>query len=198
MSGEEPLSVLRKAVLLDRDGTLIKECNYLNDPERVELERGVAAALCALRDANYLLIMITNQSGIGRGLISQGQFEAVQERLAAELGLHGVAFHDVYHCPHHPSEARGALLMDCDCRKPKPGMLEAAIRDHDLDRARSFMVGDTLKDVDAGQRAGLRAVLLRTGYGGGSSPPESLAVRPDYVGEDLGDAVQNFILQDGD
>ena len=188
-----PRGRLNKAVLLDRDGTLIKECHYLADPERVELEGRVVPALLALQQAGFLLIVITNQAGIGRGLITHAQFRAVQERLFSELRSSGITFTDAYYCPHHPTEAKGEYLQDCECRKPKPGMLEAAIADHDIDPQRSFMVGDKLADVQAGQRAKMRGVLVRTGYGA-EHARETGEVEPDFVAGDVHDAVMNFIL----
>ena len=181
---------MNKAVLIDRDGTLIEECHYLADPARVVLESRVVPALKALDEAGYLLIVVTNQSGIGRGLITPEAFRAVQARVAELLAAHGLSLRAVYHCPHHPTEARGPYLVDCDCRKPRTGMLEAAIRDHELDRAASFMLGDSPSDVQAGRAAGLRTVLVRTGYGEESAR----TARPDYVADDLYDAAVNFIL----
>jgi len=181
---------VNKAVLIDRDGTLIEERHYLADPERVVLERRAIPALKALDEAGYLLILVTNQSGIGRGLITPEAFRAVQERIAALLEAHGLALRAVYHCPHHPTEARGPYLRECDCRKPRTGMLESAIREHDLDRAASFMLGDSPADIQAGRAAGLRTVLVRTGYG----EETAKTARPDYVADDLYDAAVNFIL----
>ena len=183
---------MKKAVLLDRDGTLIRERHYLHDPEQVELERNVVPALSRLRDAGYLFIVITNQSGIGRGLYTLEDFRAVMARIRELLAPHDLAIEDVYHCPHHPKEAKGDYLRACDCRKPAPGMLEAAIREHDLDRAASFMVGDSLVDVGAGRAAGLTTILLRTGYG--AEHEERLEeAPPDHVAEDLLDAAERCI-----
>jgi D-glycero-D-manno-heptose 1,7-bisphosphate phosphatase len=184
---------VNKAVLLDRDGTLIKECHYLADPERVELEARVVPALLALQQAGYLLIVVTNQAGIGRGLITHADFRAVQERLFADLRREGIAIAGAYFCPHHPTEAKGEYLQDCECRKPKPGMLTAATADHDLDPSRSFMVGDKPADVLAGQRAGMRSVLVRTGYGAAHAEQGGEG-EPDFVADDLYDAAMNFIL----
>lgn len=184
---------MNRAVLLDRDGTLIRECNYLHDPELVRLERGVVPALQALHAAGFLLIVVTNQSGIGRGYYTEADFRAVQARLAERLAEHDVPLAATYHCPHHPTEARGELRVACECRKPRPGMVLAAIADFDLDPARSFLVGDTLSDVGAGQAAGIRSVLVRTGYGAEQAELDGPVV-PDHVADDLERAVRDYIL----
>ncbi len=183
---------MNKAVLLDRDGTLIVDVPYLGDPDEVVLEPAAAPALRQLQRAGYLIIVITNQSGIGRGLYAEADFHAVQARLAELLLAEGVPVHAYYFCPHHPTEALGEFLRTCDCRKPAPGMIEAAIRDHDLDRGQSFMVGDKLDDIAAGQGAGLRSILVRTGLGAASEQKIG-SVQPDFVADDLRDAVVSFI-----
>jgi D-glycero-D-manno-heptose 1,7-bisphosphate phosphatase len=186
---------VNKAVLLDRDGTLIRDHPYLADPGLVELERGALAALQRLRQAGYLLVVATNQSGIGRGLYGEREFAAVQARVAELLAAGGVALAGVYHCPHHPTDARGALRVRCDCRKPAPGMLERAVRELGLARERCVMVGDSLSDVGAGRAAGMATVLVRTGQGARlAAHPWPAAGGPDYVADDLLDAALNFVL----
>lgn len=183
---------MTKAVLLDRDGTVVEEINYLHEPDKVVIEKRVRPALRMLQDDGYRLFLITNQSGIGRGLFAEADFRAVNERIGDLLADEGIEISGVYFCPHHPEAAKGEFLRDCGCRKPKPGMLETAIAENRLDRTQCFMVGDHTKDVQAGQAAGLRSVLLRTGHGA-----ECLAnlngVEPDFVADDLYDAVVNFI-----
>ena len=184
---------MNKAVLFDRDGTLIEAVHYLNDPDKVVLQAGVVGALQSLRAAGYLLIVVTNQSGIGRGLIAQNDYEAVQERMLRLLAAHDIAIAAVYHCPHHPTEATGAYRRACDCRKPGTGMLEAAIRDHQLERSASFIVGDSVSDVQAGQGAGLRTILVRTGHGA-ATIEEAASIEADHIAEDVHDAVVSYIL----
>jgi D-glycero-D-manno-heptose 1,7-bisphosphate phosphatase len=138
------------------------------------------------------VIVVTNQSGIGRGLYTEADFHAVQARVAELLLAAGVPVHAYYFCPHHPTGATGDLLRPCDCRKPAPGMLEAAIRDHDLDRSRTVMVGDKLDDVAAGQAAGVLSILVRTGLGIASEQKIG-AVVPDYVADDLADAADRIM-----
>lgn len=148
------------AVFLDRDGTLIEERSYLADPAGVRLLPGVVDGLRALRAAGYKLIVITNQSGIARGLINEAQYERVRARLDALLALGGVALDAVYHCPHHP-----AITGACACRKPGVELYERAATDHAIDLHRSAFVGDKPADVEPADVLGGRAILVRTGYG---------------------------------
>lgn len=148
MSGIE-----RAAVFLDRDGTLIKDTGYLADPAEVELTAGAGEALSALRDAGFRLALVSNQSGIGRGYFTWEEAEAVHARFAAELARHGIGLDDVRYCPHLPDAG-------CSCRKPAPGALIDSADSLDVDLAESFMVGDSITDVQAGRAAGCRTVVV--------------------------------------
>lgn len=162
------------AVFLDRDGTLIEDVGYPRDPEEVRLLPGVPAALRRLAAAGLRLVVVSNQSGIGRGLIRTEEASAVHDRLVAHLGGQGIVLDGAKYCPHAPGEG-------CDCRKPAPGMLLDAAAELDLDLGSSFMIGDKQSDVEAGRRAGCRAtVLLATGAA------ETGAA--DHVAADLGSA----------
>jgi D-glycero-D-manno-heptose 1,7-bisphosphate phosphatase len=168
----------RPAAFLDRDGTIIRERYYLADPEGVELVPGTTEALRALAAQGFLLVLVTNQSGIGRGLYSDADFHAVQARLAAMLAVHGVAFDGVYYCPHDPERAD-----PCDCRKPGLGMYMAATRELGLDPAASIFVGDRIKDVLPALAFGGRGFLVRTGYGAEEEPavPAGVGVAADLA-----------------
>jgi D-glycero-D-manno-heptose 1,7-bisphosphate phosphatase len=144
---------LRPAVFLDRDGTLIEDVGYPRDPEAVRLLEGAPEALAALRRAGFALVVVSNQSGIGRGLVTREEAQAVHDRFVQELRAHGVELDDVRYCPHSPDDA-------CACRKPAAGLLLDSARELDLDLTRSFMVGDKPDDVEAGRAAGCRTVLL--------------------------------------
>lgn len=150
----------RAAVFLDRDGTVVEEAHYLADPERVVLVPGAAAAMRSLADAGYALVIVTNQSGIARGLYTEAEFFAVQQRVEQLLAVEGVTVDLALFCPHHP-EFSGA----CDCRKPGLGMYREAQRRLGLDLARSVYVGDRVKDVLPALATGGRGFLVRTGYG---------------------------------
>jgi histidinol-phosphate phosphatase family protein len=149
---------MRPAVFLDRDGTVIVERHYLSDPEGVELLPGAAEALRALQRRGLPLVLITNQSPIGRGLFGPERLEAIHARLRELLAGAGVRLDGIYYCPHTPEEG-------CACRKPRSGLLERAARELDLDLARSFVIGDKGCDIDAGRRVGAMTILVRTGYG---------------------------------
>jgi D-glycero-D-manno-heptose 1,7-bisphosphate phosphatase len=150
----------RPAAFLDRDGTILVERHYLADPDAVELLPGAVAAMRDLADAGYALVVVTNQSGIARGLYSEADFHAVQARLDEVLRRHGVHVEAVYHCPHHP-----AYTGPCDCRKPKLGMYRRAAAELGVDPATSIYVGDRVRDVVPAIALGGRGFLVRTGYG---------------------------------
>src|SRR5262245_33354588 len=155
----------REAVFLDRDGTLIEEVNYLAEPEQVRLIAGAADAVRSLNDAGGLVVVVTNQAGVARGLFPESRVHAVHERLTALLAEHGARLDGFYYCPHHPSEGVGEYRRECDCRKPKPGLLRVAARELDIDLSRSWMIGDKVTDAQAGAAAGCRTILVRTGHG---------------------------------
>lgn len=178
----------RAAVFLDRDGTINREVNYLARPEQLELLPGAAAGLRRLREAGLGLVVITNQSGVARGYFSEEDVARVHRRLQAMLGEHGAGVDAFYFCPHHP-EGQGAYRQVCPCRKPGTAMLERAAADLDLDLERSFMVGDSVSDMVAGQRLGLRTILVRTGYGQSHLDAGTFADIPvHYVAGTLDDA----------
>lgn len=143
---------------LDRDGTIIREEHYLRDPARVALETGAAEGLRRLSRAGFRLVVVSNQSGIGRGLLSEADVSAVNARLADLLAVEGVEIASWHYCPHEPDAG-------CACRKPAPGLFLAAEALCPVDWARSFMVGDKPSDVEAGFLLGMKAVLVTTGHG---------------------------------
>jgi len=155
-----PRPETRPAVFLDRDGTVIREKNYLADPEGVVLLPGVAEALRLLAEAGFALVVVTNQSGIARGLYGLEDYHAVAKRLDEELGRQGVEVDSTYFCPHHPD-----FTGPCECRKPGTGMYVQAEKHLGLDLSASFYVGDREKDVLPARELGGRGILVRTGYG---------------------------------
>lgn len=192
----------RPAVFLDRDGTIIREYGHFWEPRQIELIGGAADAIRRLKGAGFLCIVTTNQSAIARGIFDEHQFWMGQKRLEDLLGGEGLKLDAVYFCPHHPTEGESPYRMECDCRKPKPGMILRAAREFGIDLARSFMVGDSPVDVGAGRAAGVSVVKVHTAYGRGVSglvstslvetSPGVKAV-PDYVVDDL-DAASHWIL----
>lgn len=150
----------RPAIFLDRDGTLVEERHYLADPDRVELVPGAADALRRLSEAGYALVVVTNQSGIARGLYTEADFRAVQRRIEELLARHDVRLDGVFHCPHHPD-----FTGPCDCRKPATGLYLRAVETLDIDTRLSAFIGDRLQDVGAAKTLGGTGILVRTGYG---------------------------------
>lgn len=144
----------KPAVFLDRDGTIMRDVNYCAKPEDVQVFPCVASALRRLKHAGFRIIVVTNQSGIGRGYFSETDYRAVEAEVARQLGPELIDA--TYFCPHHPDDG-------CACRKPKPQMIFDAQREHQLDLARSYFIGDKPLDAECGRNAGVRTILVRTG-----------------------------------
>jgi histidinol-phosphate phosphatase family protein len=176
------MSELRRAAFLDRDGTIIQERNYIADPDDVVLLASAVAGMRALRDAGYLLVVVTNQSGIARGLVTPAQYEAVHARMAELLRADGIELDGVYFCPHHPD-----FTGPCACRKPGTGLYEQAARELGIDLGRSLYIGDKTSDVAAAERLGGTAILVRTGHGRAHAPERPGAV---LVARDLAAAAR--------
>ncbi len=185
-----PIPARARAVFLDRDGTLIHNHPSGCSPQDVKLLPGVVEGLRALQQANYRLFVITNQSGVARGYFSEQLLAATHTRLAEMLAAEGVTISDVYYCPHHPEAALDRYRGICTCRKPLPGMLLQAAREHGLDLSSSWMIGDILDDVEAGHRAGCWAILIDVGTEGA---PESRERTPEMVARSMVEAAE-FIL----
>lgn len=170
-----------RAVFLDRDGTLVEARHYPSRPEELVLCAGVGPELLALQHAGFRLAVITNQSGIARGYLTEADLEAMHLHLRRELAAEGVWLDAIYACPHHPEGTVAPFNIDCDCRKPAPGMLLRGATELDVDLTRSWVVGDILDDVEAGNRAGCRAVLVDLGT---EHTPESALRAPAAVARD--------------
>ena len=164
-----------RAVFFDRDGTLMEEVHYCGDPARVRVFPGVPQALRKLKEAGFRTFIITNQSGIGRGLITEAQYRAVQEELLRQIGA-GVV-DAAYFCADPPT-------VPSTRRKPEPGMVLEAVAAYDIDLARSYFIGDKSADIECGQRAGTRTILVLTGYGAEQDS------RPDFTAHDMAEAVE--------
>lgn len=182
-----------KAVFLDRDGTLIVERGYITVPEGVELIPGAAAAVRRLRGAGWKVFVVTNQGAVAKGLITEDELGLIHFRMVSLLAEAGAEVDGVYYCPHHPEGDQIQYSVECDCRKPRPGMLERAAGEHDVDLEQSVVVGDTLRDLEAGRAAGTRGVLVLTGKGAQTAAEEHGA---DHVAPDLPAAVE-WILSQG-
>ncbi|MCP3914188.1 MAG: D-glycero-beta-D-manno-heptose 1,7-bisphosphate 7-phosphatase [bacterium] len=156
------MSEPRPAVFLDRDGTINREVDYLSRVEDFELLPGAGEALRALQDAGFLLVVITNQSGIARGMLDEARLEEIHGEMARQLDAFGVVLDHVGHCPHHPDCGE---RVECNCRKPQPGLLLEATRVLEIDLTESYCVGDSLRDLTAGEALGVRGILVGTGKG---------------------------------
>ncbi|TNH02351.1 D-glycero-beta-D-manno-heptose 1,7-bisphosphate 7-phosphatase [Testudinibacter sp. TR-2022] len=154
---------MEKAIFLDRDGTINIDHGYVYEIDRFEFIDGCIEALLELKQMGYLLVLVTNQSGIARGYFSEDQFLQLTEWFDWSLADRGVDFDGIYYCPHLP-DGIGEYRQDCDCRKPKPGMLLQAIQELNIDPNHSFMVGDKIEDLMAGKAAGIaHNILVRSG-----------------------------------
>lgn len=167
---------LRPFVMLDRDGTLIVEHHYLSDPRQVELIPKVSSGLRRLSEIGLGLVVITNQSAIGRGFFSEARLDLIHRRLRELLEVEGIHLDGIYYCPHRPED-------NCQCRKPQPGLVELAVQELGFDPHTSFMIGDKACDIEVGNRVGATTLLVRTGYGAQVSAENSIS--PDYVVDDL-------------
>ncbi len=166
----------KRFVILDRDGTINVERNYLSAPAELELLPGAAAGLRAMQDLGLGLIVLTNQSGIGRGYFSLETVNGIHAALTRILAEAGVALDGVFICPHVPGDG-------CSCRKPQPGLAEQAARELGFDLTEAFVVGDKACDIELGQNCGAKTILVRTGYG--AETETSRESRPDFVADDL-------------
>jgi D-glycero-D-manno-heptose 1,7-bisphosphate phosphatase len=176
-----------RAIFLDRDGTVIHAKHYPSRPDEIVLYDGVGPELAALKANGFRLVLVTNQSGLARGYFTADDLTAMHDHLQMQLAARGAELDAIYFCPHHPEGALAELAIECNCRKPKPGMLVQAARDLNLDLAQSWMVGDILDDIEAGNRAGCRTILVDLGT---ESPPAQSVRRPDYIAQDTRHALQ--------
>jgi D-glycero-D-manno-heptose 1,7-bisphosphate phosphatase len=169
--------------VLDRDGTIIAERHYLSDPEQVELLPGAARGLRMLSQLGLGLVVVTNQSAVGRGYFDEKRLDLIHRRLAELLAAEAVPPMPIYVCPHRPEAG-------CRCRKPLPGLLEQAVRDLGFDAPGSFVIGDKACDIEMGKRVMATTLLVRTGYG--AKLARTGGISPDYVVDDLAQAAETI------
>ena len=183
---------LRRAVFIDRDGTISEEVGYVNHVSRYRVFPYAAEALRVLRDAGWLSILVTNQAGVARGYFEEEMVGAVHGLLARELERGGARLDAIYYCPHHPSVGAPPYRSDCDCRKPKPGLILRAAEEFELDLAQCWMVGDRHSDTELARNAGVRSAFVLSGYGRGEWEHQRAAWRhrPDLVADDLLEAAR--------
>ncbi len=179
------------AVFMDRDGTINEEVGYLSRMDQLTLYPGTAEAIRLVNGSGMKAVVITNQSGIARGYFTEDFIRSVHDRINEILRVEEAHIDGFYFCPHHPVYGNGIYKQDCTCRKPRPGLLLQAAVEMNIDLTRSYMIGDMLKDVDAGRSAGAKGILVRTGYG----PNIVVTDKPAYIAEDLLAAVK-WVLKD--
>jgi D-glycero-D-manno-heptose 1,7-bisphosphate phosphatase len=155
----------RSGVFIDRDGTLNEERPYISNPGDLVLIPGAGAAVKKLNERGIPVCVISNQSGIARGLLSEETLATIHKKLEAELHIHGARVDRIYYCPHHPHFGAPPYRVECECRKPNPGMIRWGVEEFGLDPARSFVIGDSVVDIEAGVNAGMNTILVLTGYG---------------------------------
>lgn len=153
----------RKAIFLDKDGTLIPDVPYNVNPDLITLQPGVIEGLRLLKEEGYIFVVISNQAGVARGYFKYNELEKVKDKLNLLLNREGIEIEDYYFCPHHPMGKIAEYAVACNCRKPEPGMILKAAKEHEIDAQSSWMIGDILNDVEAGNKAGCKTVLLDIG-----------------------------------
>jgi D-glycero-D-manno-heptose 1,7-bisphosphate phosphatase len=184
--------VPRRAVFLDRDGTISEEMGYVNHIDRFQIFPFAADAIRQLNQADIPVIVVTNQSGVARNIFPEALVHEVHKKMVAQLASGGAWIDAIYYCPHIKEDT-------CDCRKPKPGLLQRAAREHSLDLAASWVVGDRYADLAMAHTAGSRGMLVMTGYGRGEyeSYGGTWPRQPDALAENLSDAVRQILLSGG-
>jgi D-glycero-D-manno-heptose 1,7-bisphosphate phosphatase len=183
------------AVFLDRDGTLIEEVGYLRAPDEVSLYPWTIDAVRAFNRAGLPVVVITNQSGIARGLLTEAMLEEVHRHLSSLLEAGGARIDAYYYCPHHPAGSVSVYARSCDCRKPGCALITQASADLNLDPTRSFVVGDKWIDVGAARSAGARGILVRTGYGADEEARPQPDLSADMVVDNLVEAASWILRQ---
>lgn len=189
---------MERVIFLDRDGTLNEEVNYLHRKEDLKILAGVPEAIRMFKEHGYKIVVVTNQAGVARGYYTEAEVEALHRYMNQLLKVRGAEIDCFFYCPHHPEHGIGAYKKNCHCRKPATGMFEMAEQYFDVDKAESWMIGDKLIDVEAGNNYGVRTALVGTGYGadvhaGLMTEREKGAMPYDIYAETLVDAAKGII-----
>ena len=186
---------MKRAVFIDRDGTLSEEVGYINHPERFRLFPYAGKAIRHLNENGWLAIVTTNQAGVARGYFSEEMIETVHKGMQDQLAIDGARLDAIYYCAHHPSVGDPPYRADCNCRKPKPGLITRAATDFDVDLKHSWMVGDRYSDIQMARNAGVKSAFVLSGYGRGEWEHQrrSWTEQPDMVAENLLQVVLNIV-----
>jgi D-glycero-D-manno-heptose 1,7-bisphosphate phosphatase len=188
----------QRAVFMDRDGTISEEVGYVNHPTRYKVFAYSPQAVRLLNNKGWLAVLVTNQAGVARGYFTEDMISAVHDSLKAELEREGGRLDAIYYCAHHPSVGEPPYRFDCDCRKPKPGLIQRAASELDIDISNSWMIGDRYSDIELARNAGVRSAFVLSGYGRGEWEYQRATWKhqPDLVAEDLLEAVTKIIGED--
>jgi D-glycero-D-manno-heptose 1,7-bisphosphate phosphatase len=191
---------MNKAVFLDRDGTVNEEVGYLDDLGKLRLIPGAGAAIRRLNETGFTVVLVTNQSGVARGYFPESLVHDAHERLDELLKSEGARIDAVYYCPHHPKAGNSHYTRECDCRKPKTGLIDKAVKDLGIDIRHSYLVGDKWSDIELAQRAGVHAVLVASGFPPGDpGNKRSARVRdPDFAAPSLAAAAEWIIKSEAE
>jgi len=187
-----------KAIFMDRDGTVSHEVGYINHITRLRPYSYSAQAVKLVNESDFLAILITNQAGVARGYFEENMVKQVHSLLQKKMKQEANAnFDDIYYCPHHPEVGEPPYRQNCNCRKPKPGMILDASAKHNIDLTESYMIGDKISDVEMGIKNGLKGILVLSGYGRGEYEFQSKNwnITPNYIAENLLEAVKWILNQ---
>jgi len=189
----------RIAVFLDRDGTISEEVSYISDPDMLRLIPKAAEAVRLINESGLLAVVVTNQSGIARGYLTESILADVHKKMHLLLKAGGAGVDGIYYCPHHPKVGLPEYVKDCECRKPGTGLIEAAAKDLKIDVRGSYVIGDKIIDIELAHKAGARGILVMTGYGREEMKAlgNDRKVWPDHIADDLYDAVKWILTQEG-
>jgi len=184
--------LVKQAVFLDRDGVVTREPpHYAHRLSQLELIPKSAEAIRLLNENGFLVVMVSNQAGIAHGYYKGEDTERFNQAMCGKLAEEGAHIDAIYYCPHHPEAKIDVYRIECECRKPKPGMLKKAAKELEIDLKQSFMIGDKSIDIEAGRRAGCRTILVKTGYG--SEEVRRNDVECSYIADDLYHAVKHIL-----
>ncbi len=188
-----------RAVFLDRDGTINEEVGYVNHLERFRLLPRASEAILLLNRNDIKAVVVTNQAGVARGYFPESLIHLVHQKMEELFQDRGAHLDGIYYCPHHPDVGEPPYRQKCRCRKPQTGMIEKAVKDLGIDCSKSYMIGDRGADIEFGQRVGAKTILVLTGYGKGEWEyfGRQWKSKPDFVAQDLYEAVQWILIQEG-